>query len=212
MFSLKAAALLFVSAAFASGDTIAFQGAPTGVNDGVDYVLPYQLTINGTPQLVDCFDILDSVQVGDTWNASLLTADQAAVSGFFSGSDQMAKYERIAWLSSQSYGPSDQQIGLQYAIWNVFGTAPQTTAAVAYENAADSAASSGYTEFDFSSYRFIEQMGAVSGTPGTEQAFVYSDPSLATGAITGSLGAPEPATIAMLGGGLLLLALAARKR
>src|SRR5665213_343830 len=155
--SLKAAALLFVSAAFASGDVIVFKGTPTGVNDGVDYVLPYQLTINGTPQRVDCFDIMDSVQVNDTWNADLLTVGQAAVSGFFSDSDQVAKYERIAWLSSRSYGPSDQQIGLQYAIWSVFGTSPQTTAAVAYENAADSAAGSGYTGFDFSSYRFIEQ-------------------------------------------------------
>ena len=33
--------------AHASTVPITFMGAPTGVNDGVDYVLPYQLKING---------------------------------------------------------------------------------------------------------------------------------------------------------------------
>jgi hypothetical protein len=178
--------------------TIVFEGAPTGVNDGKDYVLPYQVSIDGAMQLVDCIDFADSVSLNDTYVASVLTLEQAATSGFFSTGGGVGGYERVAWLSAQSYSGDAQQIGLQYAIWNVFGSAAQTADAVMYENAADEAAAGGYAGFDFSTFRFIQQAGAVSGQSGTEQAFVFSTPNSPASPFN-QQNAPEPVTIWLLG-------------
>ena len=213
MFSIRTVALLFVCAVAASASTIVFEGAPTGVNDGADYVLPYQVSIDGTTQLVDCFDMFDNVNLNDTWTASLLNINQAATSDFFSDSNNLAQYERVAWLAAQSYSTTDQQIGLQYAIWSVFGTAPQTAAAISYEAAADSAAANNYAGFDFDSSRFIQQVGAVAGAPGTEQAFVFQQSSGGLFEGEGEPVAPEPGTIWMLAGALAFAGVAAyRKR
>jgi hypothetical protein len=79
-----AAALLLAAVQFAHADTIQFLGVPTGVNDGQYYDLPYQIAIDGTADLVSCYDIFDYVNFGDVWNANLLTVTQAASTGYFS--------------------------------------------------------------------------------------------------------------------------------
>jgi hypothetical protein len=213
MISYKIVAMLVVSSVLANAGTIAFQGAPTGVYDGTHYDLPYEVTIDGTPQLVDCFDIADGVWVGQTWTASLLTLADAASSGFFSSSNDLAQYERVAWLSAQTYSTTDEQIGLQYAIWSVFGTAPQTSAASTYESAADQAAANNYAGFSFSSFMFIQQAGAVSGEAGTEQAFVFNNGSSGTRFTSNTNPvAPEPGTVWMLAGALIIAASVAYRR
>jgi hypothetical protein len=191
-----AAALLLAAVQFAHADTIQFLGVPTGVNDGQYYDLPYQIAIDGTADLVSCYDIFDDVNFGDVWNANLLTVTQAASTGYFSkDANALAGYERIAWLDAQSYQTVAEQIGLQYAIWNVFGVAQTSAAALDYEAQADAAAATGYSGFSFSNVRFIEQVGAISGQPGTEQAFVYwqSPPALGLSSQSGAV-TPEPPT------------------
>jgi hypothetical protein len=196
----KSAALLLAFASLAitsvaGASTIQFIGTPTGVNDGSFFVLPYEVTIDGVPQLVTCYDLVDEASSGQVWQADLLTLNQAAVFGYFSGSAQsLANYERVAWLDTQTYNTTTEQIGLQYAIWNVFGTAPQTTESLAYEAAATAAAAGGYAGFDFSGFRFIEVPGGVPGQPGTVQALVYNSP------------VPEPGGMVLGGLGALLLA------
>src|SRR5437899_7835807 len=101
--TMKSVAIFCAIASLAQASTIGFIGAPTGVNDGAFYVLPYQITIDGSPQLVTCYDIWDDVNVGDIWQAGLLTLDQAAAYGYFAGTDSLAKYERVAWLDAQTY-------------------------------------------------------------------------------------------------------------
>src|ERR1700722_8028130 len=44
---LGLAALIVAASGFASADSIQFIGAPTGVNDGQYYDLPYEIKING---------------------------------------------------------------------------------------------------------------------------------------------------------------------
>jgi hypothetical protein len=196
---IQAAVLSLVISIGAGAATIDFVGAPTGVNDGEYYVLPYELTINGITQLVTCYDVFDDVHVGDTWQANLLNLGQAVTSGYFSSSpNALAGYERIAWLDTQTYTDSAQQIGLQYAIWNVFGTAPSTTEETAYNTAANAAAAGGYAGFNFNQFTFIEEVGGVPGQNGTKQAFVFSTPT------------PEPAAFLLCGVGVLALVL--RKR
>jgi hypothetical protein len=121
------AAMLLIATSFAKADVIQFEGAPAAINDGQYYVTPYEITINGVDALVTCYDTFDGVNIGDTWDANLLTLGEAAASGFFSSDpNALARYEEVAWLEAQTYQNVAQEIGLQYAIWSVFGTAPGT--------------------------------------------------------------------------------------
>jgi hypothetical protein len=209
---LSLSALLATAAGLANADSIQFIGAPTGVNDGAYYDLPYQISINGVNELVTCYDLFDDVNSGDRWQANLLTLSQAAASGFFS-TDQgaLARYEEIAWLDAQSYQNTTQQIGLQYAIWNVFGTYATTAASQSYVTQANAAAASGYQGFSFNNVRFIEQIGGVAGKPGTEQAFVYWETPATQSESTGRA-TPEPATVWLFLASLLLVGLISLRR
>jgi hypothetical protein len=192
---LSLAALFLAAAGFASADSIQFIGVPTGVNDGYYYDLPYEISIDGVDALVTCYDVFDDVNFGDQWQANLLTLSQASASGYFATyPNAMAGYEEIAWLDAQTYTNTTQQIGLQYAIWNVFGNYATSAASLAYTAQANDAAASGYQGFSFSNVRFIEQIGGVAGQNGTEQAFVYWEAPPAQPENV-ALATPEPATL-----------------
>jgi hypothetical protein len=203
----RLAALFAAITAIANGNSIQFIGVPTGVNDGTYYDLPYEVTIDGRPQLVACYDIYDDVNFGDTWQAQLLDLSHAASSGYFATRpNALAKYERVAWLDAQQYHNAAEQIGLQYAIWDVFGTYRTNSQSLAFAAAADAAAASGYAGFNFSGVRFIEQIGGVSGQPGTKQALMYWGPNSVTAAVST---VPEPGTIMLSLIGACLVATAA---
>ncbi|HTA47385.1 MAG TPA: hypothetical protein VK789_33315 [Bryobacteraceae bacterium] len=198
----RLAALFTTLTVLANADIIQFVGAPTGVNDGSYYVLPYEVTVDGTPILVVCYDIYDEAYSGDTWQAQLMDLNQAASSGFFSTtSGALADYEEVAWLDAQTYSTAAEQIGLQYAIWNVFGTYGSTPDSLEYTAAANAAEALDYAGFSFSGVRFIQQAGASAGQTGTEQTFVYWDAQFNE---TGSL--PEPGTVLLLVLGCISLA------
>ena len=193
----------------ANADIIQYVGAPTGLTDGSYYVLPYEVTIDDVPQLVVCFDVYDEVNSGDVWQAELLNLDQAASSGFFSvTTGAFADYQKVAWLDAQTYSTPAQQIGLQYAIWDVFGTYGSTPDSLAYTAAADAEAASGYSGFSFDGVRFIQQSGASASQVETRQAFVYwQAQSNESGAL------PEPGTILLFSlGGIPLAGMAALVR
>ena len=200
------AALLATLPVPASADSIQFVGVPTSVNDGNYYVLPYEVTIDGSPQLVVCYDVYDDVNFGDTWQAQLMDLNQAAASGFFSTAAALGKYEEVAWLDAQTYSTPTQQIGLQYAIWDVFETYRSTPDSLAYAAAANAAASLGYAGFSFSGVRFIQQIGASAGQAGTEQAFVYWDGQFAAEQPDETSPIPEPGTVRLSVLGLIFLA------
>lgn len=202
--------------------TVTFAGAGTGVNDGVYYVMPYQILLDqgsGAHRTdVICYDVFDDVRVGDSWTANLLDLADAASYGYFSARPQaLASYEEIAWLSVQSYSNKDQQVALQHAIWDVMGSSPleqnarQRADLAAWQDAAMAAALGGYAGFDFSHIGFIEQVGGVVGGTGTEQAFVYSSPVALGTTPSGSGATPEPGTIALFGCGALLLLMYRRR-
>ena len=205
------AALVLTLGSLAGASTIQFVGAPTGINDGSFYVLPYQVTIDGRTQLVTCIDFLDDVNFGDVWQANLLTTAQAAASGFFGAAGTLGAYERTAWLSAQTYSNTAQQIGLQHAIWNVFSSVSSTPETVSYAASADAAAASGYANFDFSGFRFIQEVGAVAGGAGTKQTFVFRTSPISPSTPTADSAAPEPDTLGLIGAGLVLLGLVRRR-
>ena len=200
LFSLGA--LITTLTVLANADIIQYVGAPTGINDGSYYVLPYEVTIDDARQLVVCYDIYDEVTSGDVWQAELLNLDQAASSGFFPiPAGALADYQKVAWLDAQTYSTPAQQIGLQYAIWDVFGTYGSTPESLAYTAAADAEAAVGYAGFSFNGVRFIQQVSASAGQGGTEQAFVFWE---AQSNETGAL--PEPGTILLFGLGMIPVA------
>lgn len=230
IFSISLLFLALAGAAHASQFAmVTFLGAPTGVNDGSSYVTPYEISLNTYPsptlQLVTCYDSLDEVSLGDQWTANIETVGQAAASGYFSTrNNALAGYEEVAWLSAQSYANTDQEVALQHVIWDVFGSAPpdqnaaQDTYFAAYTTAAQAAAANSYSGFSFSQTVFLEEVGAVSGQPSTEQAFVYQSATPTTSAQFISSGGsftatPEPGSLILIGSGLFcLLASGAIKR
>jgi hypothetical protein len=196
--------------------TVTFVGTPTGVNDGVFNVTPYEITIDTgsgpVSQLVTCYDTLDEVGYGDVWVTNLLSLAEVSTTGYFSSlPDALADYEEVAWLSSQGYANTDQQVALQHAIWNVFGSAPanqnpaQDSYLAAYQSGVAAAALGGYSNFDFSDFVFIEKLGDAPGQPGTKQAFIYTgiQPNLSQ--------TPEPGTWVMIAGGLALVVVSRRR-
>jgi hypothetical protein len=201
---------------FADSVTVTLAGAGP-VNDGVDYVLPYQLTIDGQgPYDADCYDFFDNVNLGQSWQANELTLNQAAISGAFSGtsghgvgSNALADYEEVAWLSAQATPTSQSQVDLQHAIWNVFdpGAFAVTTGMQQILGNLAAAQASSYNGFSFADFLFLEATTGSSGDGDFPQAFV-----LETGGNTGGVNpvAPEPGSVVLLGIGVALIAVSRR--
>ena len=183
---------LFVQADAVS---ITFVGAPSGVNDGTDYVLPYQLEINGVLTAATCYYVSDNVIPGQTWTANELTLSEAESAGQFS-SYNAAGYAEVGFLFQQTANTPQEQIDLQHDIWNVFGgDYAVTTGMQAYLNLLGTSA---YTNFDFGTVLFLEDVN--QGT-GRAQAFVIDPPAAA----------PEPSTIMLMVAGALLMGIGRMK-
>ena len=202
--------------AFADSVTVTLTGAGP-VNDGVDYVLPYQLTIDGQgPYDADCYDFFDNVSVGQSWDSNELTLNQAATSGAFSGtsghgvgSNALADYEEVAWLSAQATPTSQSQVDLQHTIWNVFdpGAFAVTTGMQQILDNLAAAQASSYNGFSFADFLFLE---APTGSPGDgnfPQAFIIDTGRDTTG---DNPVAPEPGSVVLLGIGVALIAISRR--
>src|SRR6185312_6624544 len=69
------------------------------------------------------YDVLDDVSRQDSWEAYEYSLDDAISQGMFSTGfgDPTTGYKSIGWLSAQTYSGQSEEIGLQYAIWSVFG-------------------------------------------------------------------------------------------
>ena len=187
----------------ASTVSVTFLSADTGVTNGTDYVLPYQLSIDGITTDATCYDIFDDVTFGQSWTANVLTTAQAIAEGQFSSAPNAAVgYDEIAFLSQQTTSSPQDQIDLQEDIWNVFGGDPYPVT-TGMQNYLNLLATSAYSSsFDFGSVDFLEDVN--QGT-GRAQAFVvHSSPGLTTVASI-----PEPGTMMLLVAGLLAMSVTA---
>jgi len=212
---------------------------PSGVQDPYGhYVTPYEVQIDGpnghTVQLVTCYDIQDTISPQTpplALSYQELSIDDVLSDGMFrgtgglyDGTDVLNGYKSIAWLSTQTYSTTAQEIGLQYAIWDVFGQRPDegcsgshcvdlsalgssgdsSSARYAYDQYESLLAphlSNSFAGFDFSNAVFLEPTAGAVGEAGTTQPFVF----VTGGGITNQSSTPEPGTIVMIGSGLLCL-------
>ncbi len=196
-------ALTMTLSAEAETVSVTFLGADTGVSNGTDFVLPYQLLIDGITTDATCYDILDGVSSGQSWIANVWTTPEAILYGQFSGEPNATEgYDEIAFLSQQTTNSAQDQIDLQEDIWNVFG-GNQFTATPGMLTYLALINTPAYSNFNFSSVMFLED--ANQEIP-RAQAFVVSS---STPGLTTTVPTPEPGTMALLAGGLLLVSLKA---
>jgi hypothetical protein len=158
----------------------------SGVSNGTDLVLPYELSINGQNILADCYDFFDTVTIGESWMANIETLAEAATSGKFSGDPgALHGYELIGVLSTLALFGPQSQIDIQEDMWNVFD--PAKLAATPGMASDLAIANAEIPTFDFSRVEFIEPLQGESVQP-----FVTSS-------------APEPASCLLFGIGLAAL-------
>jgi PEP-CTERM motif len=193
--------LILAYSAQASTIPVTFVGANTGVNDGVDYVLPYQLNVNGVIVDATCYDLFDNVVAGQSWFANALTLNQAAATGQFSSDvNAFTDYEKVGFLSEQTTSTPQNQIDLQHDIWNVFDPGTYSVTA-GMQTFLDGLATSAFTNFNFNGLIFLED---ANQSRGRAQAFVF-DP-------VDPVATPEPGTLALMGISAILIGLGKLKR
>jgi hypothetical protein len=211
------------------------QGA--GVADPFgNFVTPYEVTIHYTNgdimQLVTCYDIEDDISTTNPpppLSYQELSIDDVLADGLFKGySNAYVGYESIGWLESQTYAGTAQEIGLQYAIWDVFGKNDLSVASGGegcasgkclqvsglgsssdplsdraaydyYEGLLTAEIAINFSNFNFNDTVFLEP--ATGAVGGTTQPFVFSSP----GGVGHQSSTPEPSTLLMIGSGLLCL-------
>jgi PEP-CTERM motif len=214
---LAVAALCIAPSALAD-TSITLTGAGSNPVDGV-YVGPYTATVNGvmgTP--VICDDFSDEVFVGESWGAVSPSGTIASPSGalFASQANSGQEYNAMAFLAEKLFAlpASDPTYSgdaavLQYAIWDIFDpsgvstwlttNSPDGALLTNAIKAANNALGGSYTSTEFSDLSILtpapDSQPAGDGRP---QEFIVKT--------------PEPGTFAMLGIGLLMLGILARRK
>lgn len=197
---------MILCASMTNGAAITFLSV-NGISDGTDYVGPYTIQIDGATYQSMCYDFVDTVAIGQVWQANLLGLDNLNSSYFSTASDYDTGYHEIAWLFTQLLLTTDPatQIDIQHAAWSIFDE-PQfhnDMGAAVWRMAAHNATDQGYPGFDFSSYRLVE---SPQGQPRVQGLIVNGfGPSTLVSPV------PESGTCLMLGCGLLMLGMLSRR-
>ena len=203
---VKLLALVLFLAPFARADggtvDMVFTGV-NGANDGAYYVSPYYGTLNGQSVVLFCDDILNEVNIGDTWTANVTNLGTAVSTpnGFvntrYGGvstsavySNAATVYEEAAWLTLQFSSHPGDLVSLQYALWDLMnpGSEPTSYGDVSYWL---TQAGLDYSSINPNNFEIVTNVGPLSLT-GQVQEFIVQT--------------PEPGTLALLFCGFLALA------
>jgi hypothetical protein len=196
--------------------SITLTGAGSNPVDGI-YVGPYYATVNGVANTpVICDDFSDEVYINESWGAISPSPTIANPSGavFASQANSGQEYDAMAFLAEQLFAlsPSDPTYSgdaakLQYAIWDIFDPGdvsaylkpidPSLLASAISD--ATGALGGTYTSGEFSDLSILTpDLGTQPSADGRPQEFIVKT--------------PEPGTFALLGIGLLMLGILARRK
>ena len=200
---LMIAAVGAACATVASAALITFVGV-NGVDDGIHYVGPYTITVDGVVYQTMCYDYADYVNTGQTWTAHLYTLNDLSSAYFSNQGDYQDTYAEVAWLFSNLLETTDPatMIFIQHAAWAMFspGLFMEEQGSSLWMAAAQNAQLEQFPGLDLSQFRVVESIG---------------EPRVQGLIITGfvnRVAAPEPAEYALTGVGLIAFTALARAR
>ena len=194
---------LFIGSAALNANTlpVVFNNGGSNVMGGV-YVGPYNLTVGGQSMQLVCDDFLSTVIAGETWNA--VTSTYPTLSNVkFSG---LVQYEEIGYLVQQMFAniTNPTTVGyISWAIWDIFdpgvsSSDPYGTLTSGQQTQINNwliQASNNYSTGNYSN------LVIYTPVPGSQVPFGAGSPQEYIGIVS----APEPATVLLLGFGLISL-------
>ena len=194
--SLLAAVAIILAAPMAKADgvQVTLTGVSGGSANGVD-TSPYYGTVDGVKGLaIVCDDYWHEVYIGETWTATENTFSTLS-NARFQGADAAATllmYEEAAFLVQQLAGNPGSTADISFAIWSIFSQGVPSTGNSAWW--VTYAQNQNYYAGEFSNFIIL--------TPTDSSAQSAQEYLVNT---------PEPASIMLLGSGLIALAVRRRR-
>ncbi len=197
LFALAALAIALPAVA----DTITLTGV-SGNSQGGVYTAPYYLDINGTSYNAMCVDYSHHSTVGESWDGSVTNLASADLSDTRLGASAYATYRAEAWLYSQFLSGAGSSGDINYAAWALTDANAQASAGwtAGAQHWFDLATTTDLSAFDSAAVHFnIITPRDLTGV-GPQEFLVQTTDT------------PEPASLILLGSGMLGLAGFARKK
>ena len=194
------------SVALASSVNVSLTNAGGVIShDGTVFVGPYQIQVGGRTFNAPCDDYFDDIGVGEHWQANEVPLTAAGVVSALFGSNPNADhlYLEAAFLTTLfDQEPTSDYSDISYAIWGLFDSAALSSSnydagAAAFLLRAESAKLS-FNEF--AGWKILVPIDGSQSQGGRPQEFLIPAAT------------PEPATLALLGLGLVGIGLAQRRK